>query len=130
MAITWQFESSNLLVINVSGRVNHHDIIGHLDEIGIAMERWAEISVLVICAKDLQLELLGEHALFVSDNLKQKLCDQQKGILAFVSSADYIYGLCRQLGMRVEGANLIIGTFRTEQEARNWIREVRHPVLA
>ena len=127
MAITWQSESGNTFVIRVSDRVDYQDIIRFLDKSGMTPKRQTVISILVLCAKNLQLELWGDTAMLVADKLKERLSQQRVSNLAFVCQADYIYGLCRQLGMRVESSSIRVDTFRTEIGARYWLRVARFP---
>ena len=45
--------------------------------------------------------------------------------IAFVSGNDLIYNLCRQLQSFLVDENIVINVFRTENAARNWMKEVK-----
>ena len=48
-----------------------------------------------------------------------------KGALAFVSDEDFVFGLCRQLQIRVDNDFIQMCVFRTEDTARTWLNEMR-----
>jgi hypothetical protein len=125
MAFTWQFESENCVVIHITGHVVYQDIIDFLSEIKKDFSLHPEIYELVLCSEDLHVELASEAAQLVAEKLKENLAFHESGALAFVCATDHIFGLCRQLGMRVERDNMPVDAFRTEAKAREWFEEIK-----
>ena len=124
MELTWQFESNNCIVIRVTGQAGYEEITDFLDEIKKETSRYPEIYELVICSQDLHVELSSDAALLVANRLLENLRAHESGALAFVCASDHVFGLCRQLGMRVENDNMLVDVFRTEPEARDWLMKL------
>ncbi|MBN1379148.1 MAG: hypothetical protein JXA04_07910 [Gammaproteobacteria bacterium] len=125
MAFTWQFESDECVVIRISGQAGYKEIVNFLDEIRKETSRCPEIYELIICSQDLHVELSSDLAQLVADRLLENLRAHESGALAFVCGSDHVFGLCRQLGMRVENDQMLVDVFRTESEARDWLLKLR-----
>ena len=125
MAFTWQFEAKGCIVIHITDQVVFQDIIDFLEQIRIETSKHPVIYELIRCSEDLHVELSSEAAQIVANALKENLSHHRNGAIAFVCATDHIYGLCRQLGMRVETDAMPVEVFRTEAEAREWFRQVR-----
>lgn len=80
---------------------------------------------IVIHADDIQLNMNRSESEQSADALRNALKSIQRGAIAFVSSKDFVYGICRQLQMRVENDFFQISVFRTEATARAWLMEMK-----
>ena len=125
MAFTWQFESKDCIAIQLTDQVAYQDIIDFLEQIRIETSKHPVIYELIRCSEDLYVELSSEEALIVANKLKENLSLHSGGAMVFICATDHIYGLCRQLGMRVETDAMPVEVFRTEAEAREWFKEIR-----
>lgn len=125
MTINCQTETANTVTVTVSGRVNHQEIFRFLDKNLQNQQTQTVNSVLVLCAEDLEVKLAREAAIIIADKLSLQLSNCRTKMLAFVCQQDYIFGLCRQLGMRIEKKSLQVDVFRTEKEARHWLWQNR-----
>ena len=84
-----------------------------------------EILELVLHSDDVEIALSGIESVIAADTLKNSLKMVRRGAMAFVSNKDFVYGICRQLQMRVENEFLQICVFRTEETARAWLNEMQ-----
>lgn len=124
MAITWRFESDNTIFIGITDQVTQHEIIEFLDEVKPELRGYSEIYELIVCSADLRVMLTSEEAVLVAEKVRRNLSFHESGAIGIVCATDHVYGLSRQLAMRVESDDVKIEVFRTETEARRWLKEV------
>jgi hypothetical protein len=49
----------------------------------------------------------------------------KKAAIAFVTDHDPVFGLCRQLQMRIENEYIQLCIFRNEETAMHWLHEIK-----
>lgn len=84
-----------------------------------------ELFELVLHSDDVAITVGSRESEIAADTLKTTLQMVRRGAMAFVSNKDFVFGICRQLQMRVESKFLQICVFRTEETARAWLQEMR-----
>lgn len=115
-------EPDGLVVTRVSGVVSSEEGANTLESLESYI-REGQLNEIVIYDADAVLQFNYE----VTNSSLAMAARVFKGVrarIAFVSSNDLIYCLCRQLQAFLADENILINVFRTEKSARNWIREM------
>jgi hypothetical protein len=123
MAFSWEFEGNDFIVIRATGQVAYQDYIDFLDEIRKEVSHIPKIYELILCDEDLVVEVSSDDTQRIANKVKENLSFRQNSVLMFVCPTDHIFGLCRQLGMRVESNSMRCEVFRTEDDARRWLKQ-------
>lgn len=113
-----------ILVTSLSGAVTLQELI----ELQNTLEKYAcndEIYELVIHLEDADMIQDSNESVLSADNIKRVMAKFKKGAIAFVAKGDFIYGILRQLQMRVENEFIQMSVFRTEETAIEWIKEIK-----
>ena len=116
-------DDGNLVTI-ISGAVNIGEIVELQNDL-LNHAHNGEIYELIIHQYGVNMNLNSQDAVTSADNLKKNMKNITKGALAFVSDEDFVFGLCRQLQIRVENDYVQMCVFRTEDTARTWLNEMR-----
>lgn len=80
---------------------------------------------LVLHSDDVKLLMDSNKSTTSAETLKIVMEEIKRGAIAFVSDRDYIFGLCRQLEIRLENEFIQMCVFRTEETARKWLHEMQ-----
>ena len=124
MTHTRHIDSNGILVTKFAGVVTLDELI----EIQNELENYArdgEIYELVIHPDDSELLQSMNESIISAENVAKTLKKFKKGAIAFVAGRDFIYGVCRQLQMRVENEYIHLSVFRTEDTAHKWLCEIK-----
>ena len=124
MSHTRHVDTDGNLVTNISGVVNIDEIVGLQNDLCNYVRNGA-IYELIIHDHGVSMNLDSKDAVTSADNLKRVMQKITKGALAFVSDEDFVFGLCRQLQIRVDNDFIQMCVFRTEDTARTWLNEMR-----
>jgi hypothetical protein len=84
-----------------------------------------EIYELFIHADDLEMHWNSNEALISANTFGKSLQSLKKAAIAFVSGDNFVFGLCRQLQMRVENEFIQMCVFRNEDTAHQWLLELK-----
>lgn len=84
-----------------------------------------EILELVLHSDDVKIAMDRNESEIAADTFSSSLKMVRRGAIAFVSNRDFVYGICRQLQMRVESEFIQICVFRSEETARTWLTEMQ-----
>lgn len=117
-------DSSGILITRFTGVVTLEELIAIQNE----LENYAcdgEIYELVLHPDDSELLQNMDESIASAENVKKRLGKIKKGAIAFVANNDFIYGILRQLQMRVENEYIHLSAFRTEETALKWLREIK-----
>ena len=124
MAHSRHIDDDGIIVTTIFGAVTLDEIIGLQNELPSFL-RDNGIYELIIHKTGVNMGLDSQDANASADNLKKIMTGIKKAALAFVSGDDFIFGLCRQLQIRVENDFVQMCVFRTEDTARTWLNEMR-----
>jgi hypothetical protein len=114
------------LVTIIFGNVTLDEIKGLQDEL-LAYLSNGELYELVIHKDGVRMNLSSQDATASADNIRKVMKEIKKAAIAFVSDENFVFGLCRQLQIRVENDFVQMCVFRTEDTARKWLNEMRSP---
>lgn len=117
-------DDDGILITTLSGAVTLNELIGLQNELKSYAHN-DEIYELVIHHDDINMIQDSNDSISSADNVKRALNGIRKAALAFVSDKDYVFGLCRQLQMRVENEFIQMCVFRTEETAHKWLYEMK-----
>ena len=84
-----------------------------------------EIYELVIHKPGTMMNLDMDDANESADNIRKVMRDINRGAIAFVSDEDLVFGLCRQLQIRVGNDFVQMCVFRSEETALIWLNEMK-----
>jgi hypothetical protein len=117
-------DADGILITTMSGVVPLKEVIEIQNEIpGYARDN--EFYELVLRPDDVDMALDSNESIASADNVKRVLKELRKAAIAFVSNKDYIFGLCRQLEIRVENEYIQMCVFRTKETALQWLHEMK-----
>ena len=125
MKISRDVEPTGLIVTHFGSRHTYDDAIDALNELVEITRGSSEVYEIIIHEHDLEIDVSDKHITELRGKVKSTFNEYTKGALAFVASADYIFGLCRQLQMMIENECIAASVFRTEELARKWITEMQ-----
>ena len=84
-----------------------------------------EIYDLVIHADDTSFRLEPDDIAILVNRVKEVLKVYKRGAIAFVSTDDLMFGICRQIQIQIENEFIQVCVFRTVQTAMNWLHEIK-----
>ena len=84
-----------------------------------------EIYELFVHSSDLEMHWSSSEALVSADTFINTLKRLKKAAIAFVSDNNFVFGICRQLQMRVENEFIQMCVFRNEDTAHSWLLELK-----
>ena len=117
-------DADGILITTLSGVVTLKEMIEIEDELR-SYVRGEDIYQLVLHSDDVEIALDRNESISSAEHFKSILNELRKGAIAFVSDRDFIFGLCRQLQMRVENEFIQMCVFSTEETARKWLLEIK-----
>lgn len=80
---------------------------------------------LVIHPDDVEITQSAHESEISADNVKKVMRNFKRSAFAFLSNRDYVYGILRQLQMRVENEFIQMAVFRNEETALKWLLEMK-----
>ena len=125
MKISRYREPSGLILTHFGNRHTYDDAIQALNELVDLTRGSSEIYEIVIHEDDLSIDVSETQITSIRDKVKSTFINYKKGALAFVANTDFIFGLCRQLEIMMDNANIAVSVFRSEELARQWIKEMQ-----
>lgn len=125
MIISRYRESSGLVVTHFGSRHTYDDAINALNELIEMTKGSPEIYEIVIHEDDITIDVSDTQIVSLQEKVLSTFQNYQKGALAFVADIDLVFGLCRQLEIMMENADIAISVFRSEELARKWIKEIQ-----
>ena len=117
-------DADGVLITKLSGVVTLKELIELQNEL-LSYARDDEIYELVIHPDDVDMVQNPDESNISADNVKRVLKGIRKAAIAFVSNRDFVFGLLRQLEMRVENEFIQLCVFRTEETALKWLNEMK-----
>jgi hypothetical protein len=125
MKISRQQEPSGLVLTRFGGNHSYEDATNALTELVQMTEESGQVFEIVVHQDDFTIDLEDEQIINLREKVRSAFNSYKKGGLAFVSNKDLVFGFCRQLGLMMENENIAIAVFRTEELAREWIKEIQ-----
>ena len=122
MPYTRTKEADGLVITRVSGNISSTEGVETIENLESYIVN-GQLNEIIIHAPGTKLQFNYE----ITQNSLAMAARVFKGIrarIAFVSSDDFTYGLCRQLQRFLADENILINVFRTEKSARGWIKEM------
>jgi hypothetical protein len=124
MPHTRSIDPSGVLITRLSGTVTLQDLIALQNDMpGYAEDN--EYYELVIHEEDMEILQDTNESIASASNMKRILKDFKRAAIAFVTDHDLVYGLCRQLQMRLENEFIQLCVFRNEETAIKWLHEIK-----
>ncbi len=117
-------DANGILITTLSGAITLNELIELEDELR-SYKRDESIYELVLHSEDIKVALGSNESISSARTLQSVVKGIRKGAIAFVSDKEYIFGLCRQLEMRVDNELIQIRVFRTEENARKWLYKMQ-----
>lgn len=124
MSYTRYSDADGILITNVSGKYTLDEAL----ELQNDMHNYVidgEIYELFIHSNDLEMHWSSSEALISADTFINTLKTLKKAAIAFVSDNNFVFGICRQLQMRVENELIQMCVFRSEDTAHQWLLELK-----
>jgi len=113
-----------VLITKLTGVVTLNDLL----ELQNELHRYVcdeEVYELVVHQEDMEILQTSQESSASAENVHNVLKGLKKAAIAFVSNSDLVYGLCRQLQIRVENEHIQLCVFRTEETALKWLHEIK-----
>ena len=117
-------DANGILITTLSGAITLNELIELEDELR-SYKSDESIYELVLHSEDIKVALGSNESISSARTLQSVVKGIRKGAIAFVSDKEYIFGLCRQLEMRVDNELIQIRVFRTEENARKWLYKMQ-----
>ena len=117
-------DTDGILITTLSGVVTLDELTELEDELRSYI-RDECVYELVLHSDDVKVALGRNESVSSAKILQSIVKGIRKGAIAFVSDKEYIFGLCRQLEMRVDNELIQIRVFRTEETARKWLYKMQ-----
>lgn len=124
MSHTRYVDDNGNLVTVISDDVTIEEIKKLQDELHSYLHD-GEIYELVIHKPGTMMNLDMDDANESADNIRKVMRDINRGAIAFVSDEDLVFGLCRQLQIRVGNDFVQMCVFRSEETALIWLNEMK-----
>ena len=124
MSHSRHLNEDGILITSFSGVIPLQELIDLQNElIKYACDK--EIYELVIHPDDVKISQDSNESLQSAENIARVMKKFKKGAIAFVAKGDFIFGILRQLQIRVENEFIQMSVFRTEETAMEWIKEIK-----
>ena len=124
MAYSRCVDNDGILITRVSGNFTLDDAIELQDELHNYINN-DEIYELFVHTEDLKMNWNSNEARISADTFEKNLKKLKKAAIAFVSNSNLVFGLCRQLQMRLENELIQMCVFRNEETAHQWLLELK-----
>ncbi len=117
-------DSHGVLITRLTGTVTLDDLIALQNEMP-RYERDGEFYELVVHEQYMEILQDSDESIASANNMKKILKGFKKAAIAFVTYHDLVFGLCRQLQMRLENEYIQLCVFRNEETALKWLHEIK-----
>lgn len=124
MPYTRKVDSHGVLITRLSGVVTIDDLIGLQNEMP-DYAKDGEFFEMVVHEEDMEIMQDSNESKISANNMKRIFNNFKRAAVAFVTDHDLIYGICRQLQMRIENEYIELCVFRNEETAINWLHEIK-----
>lgn len=124
MPHTRSLDSHGVLITRLTGTVTLDDLISLQNDMP-AYAQDKEFYELVVHEQNMNILQNSSESIASAGNMKRVLGNFKKAAIAFVTSHDLVFGLCRQLQMRLENEYIQLCVFRNEETAVNWLHEIK-----
>ena len=117
-------DENGILITKLSGNV----LLKELMELQNELYQYAdndEIYEMVIHPDSVEVKQDSNESIISADNVKSVMEKFKKGAIAFVANRDYVFGILRQLQMRVQNEFIQMTVFRNEETALKWLIEMK-----
>ena len=124
MPFTRNIDSQGVLITRLTGTVTFQDLIALQND----MPNYAkdeEFFELVVHEENMEILQDSNQSVASADNIKRVLKGFKRAAIAFVTNRNLVYGLCRQLQMRIENEFIQLCVFRNEETAIKWLHEIK-----
>ena len=118
------FDSHGVLITRLTGLVTMDDIIVLQNDMQ-AYAKDGEFYEMVVHEGNMDLLQDANESMLSANNMKRIFKDFKRAAIAFVADHDFVYGLCRQLQMRLENEFIQLCVFRDENTAVKWLHEIK-----
>ena len=117
-------DENGILITTLYGVVTLKELVDLQNELSSYATN-KEIYELVVHQDDTELVQNFNESTTSAENLKSIMRCFKKGAIALVSNKNYVYGILRQLQIRVENKYVQMSVFRTEDKALKWLHELK-----
>ncbi len=117
-------DADGVLITTLSGVITLKEMIEIEDELR-SYVHGEDVYELVLHSDDVEITLDRNGSIISANHIKSILNEFRNGAIAFVSDKDFIFGLCRQLQIRVQNEFIQMCVFPTEEAARKWLLEMK-----
>lgn len=124
MPHTRYVDADGILITKLSGAIPLGELI-ELQNGLLSYVQNGEVYELVIHPDDVQLLQSTTESEVSAENVKKILKEIRRAAIAFVTNRNFIFGLLRQLEMRVENEFIQMCVFRSEETALKWLNEMK-----
>ena len=124
MKYSRSLDTRNILITTLSGTITQKDAFRVVDDLPVYADG-DEIYDLVIHADDTSFCLEPDEVVMLVNRVKEVLEAYTRGAIAFVSTDDLLFGICRQIQIQIENEFIQVCVFRTVQTAMNWLHEIK-----
>ena len=124
MAYSRYVDADGILITKLSGVITLKELIEIENELP-SYVRDEELYELVTHPDNVELVQNSNESVISADNVKRVLKGVRKAAIAFVSDRNFVFGVLRQLEMRVENEFIQLCVFRTEETALKWLKEMK-----
>ena len=124
MPHTRTLDSNGVLITRLTGAVTLDDLIVLQNDMpGYAKDE--EFYEMVVHEENMQILQDTNESMVSANNMKRIFKGFKKAAIAFVTDHDLVFGLCRQLQMRLENEYIQLCVFRDEKTALQWLHEIK-----
>ena len=124
MPHTRKLDSHGVLITRLTGIVTLQDLTALQKEMP-DYAKDGEFYELVIHEENMEILQDSNESMISANNMKKIFKGFKRAAIAFVTEHDLVYGLCRQLQMRIENEYIQLCVFRNEDTALKWLHEIR-----
>lgn len=124
MPHTRNLDSHGVLITRLTGTVTLDDLIDLQNDMpGYAKDE--EYYEMVVHEENIKISQDTNESMISANNMKRIFKGFKRAAIAFVTDHDLVFGLCRQLQMRIENEYIQLCVFRNEETAIQWLHEIK-----
>ena len=120
MPHTRTLDSNGVLITRLTGAVTLDDLIVLQNDMP-TYAKDEEYYEMVVHEENMQILQDTNESMVSANNMKRIFKGFKKAAIAFVTDHDLVFGLCRQLQMRIENEYIQLCVFRNEKTALQWL---------
>ena len=124
MPHTRTLDSNGVLITRLTGAVTLDDLIVLQNDMP-TYAKDEEFYEMVVHEENMQILQDTNESMVSANNMKRIFKGFKKAAIAFVTDHDLVFGLCRQLQMRIENEYIQLCVFRNEKTALQWLHEIK-----